>query len=393
MCVAMATSAAVAESRLEVTRSESQELIQTSRSVQMPSSVAVTVDSAGVAGKPTTLVSLRMKEAAPAEVFAELSRQMGVSFRPPMADFWKHYPLKKLSVDAQRQPGWLVALQVADACGLQYVPGPGNTVQISMRGWPVTPKPTSAFGPLVMQVDAVRHDKTVNLGAPEARRSPLQLVMSVYTDPSLKSYRFLGQPQVEQATDSEGASLAPEKVDASKVLAPEPGTISQQVVELVYPETPGKTIALVRGSVTMLVASQIQDWVIENPAAASGASRKLGKYTCTFTSLTRKDQGYELKLQVKGPANGGFRSPVQDLVVGEGSILPVDAAGNRWRISEVSGHYDAREMTAVGHFDYTITLAPEEAGKAGAITRLTWRLPQELSNVEVPFEFRDLPMP
>ena len=353
-------------------------------------SVALRVEGAADARGAVTLVSVHQKTAAPADVFANLGKQAGVRFVAWPDGLWDRHPVKQFTLDADRQPFWVVALQAADACGLSIrrtVGGDGQTtVELHTAKEGAIPLPMSGSGPLAIVAESIRQQ---GKGDPGDGHSGLLLGLRVYADPSLKNYRFIDVPTLDEATDDQGHSLIPPKGDKA-TLAPSAALVTLHEALLAYPAQPGKRIATVRGSMALLVASECEDFVID-PALKNAATRQIGKFTYAYQGLERKGQGYELMLGVKGPAEE-MSVAVRDLIVSPQSILPTDAAGNRYGIGTIAATFSAKNVTGVGNALYSVVLQAQKAD-AGDIATITWRLPRQISTQEIRFEFHDLPMP
>lgn len=360
-----------------------------SPALTLPPSVKLRVDGVAEA-RGATSVTVHHQAAPPADVFADMGKQAGVRFAPWPEGLWEQLGVKHLTLDADRQPFWTVALRAADACGLSVrraVAGDGqSSVELHAAKDGSLHRPVSGSGALTIVAGAVRREK----GADAAKSAGLVLGLSVYADPSLKNYRFMDVPTLDEAVDELGNSLIPAEPDKS-ALPPSAALLSLHEVPLAYPgpARAGAQIKTIRGSITLLVASESEDCVID-PAKAAQA-RQIGKFTYAYQGLKKDGQGYELMLAVKGPADE-MSVPVRDLMVSQQSIVPTDAAGNRYQIRSVATTFSSKNVTGVGNAVYAVRLQPEKAD-AGAISTITWRLPRQISTQEAHFEFHDLPLP
>lgn len=359
----------------------------------LPQSVAVSVASPTQPGANVTPVTIHQNLQPPAEVFAQLSKQGGISLVAWPEGLWDHMGVKTFTLNADRQPFWSVTLQAADACGLSIrrsVSGDSTrSVELHPARQSLAPTQISVAGPLVMVAESVSRQQKTDLARGQTQ-AQCTLDLRVYADPALKNYRFLAVPELDEATDDNGNSLVPAKPDTS-ILPPAAALVTLHQVPLALPADPGKRIQTLHGSLTLLLASQTEDFVID-PLAQNAQARQIGKYTYTWQGMTRKEDGYELTLHIKGPADE-MSVAVRDLIVSPQSILPVDASGNRYEISDIAATFSAKKITGVGNAIYSLTVKPARAAQTGPIRTITWRLPKEIANQEVQFEFHDLPMP
>jgi len=329
-----------------------------------------------------TTVTLRQDAAAPEQVFAEIGRQGGVSFIPWPGSAWARLT-KPLDVDSDRQPFWSITLAAADACGAKLEPASldenERRVLVSVRDAGDKPGQRQPAGPLLLQAETPYLSK--------AETGVLELPLTVFADPALRVYRF-AEPEIEEAVDDTGTSLLPPESLKRKLTTP-PGLITRNSLRMSAPGAGATKIARVRGSITLIVATQRSDWSID-PAQGS-VSRAIGKSTYTFVGVAPKEGGYELTLRIKAPAEIDLASPLRDLCVSPQSIECSDAAGHAYRMTQVAASYSTRQITGVGTSEYAIGLRSADANiTPGPITSVLWRLPTEVSNIEAPFEFKDI---
>lgn len=340
--------------------------------------IALMVGDVAYAADGSTEITLPTGGSSPAQVYNELARQSGVKF-----DVFPTWLFDKsdarISVQATDLKFWDAALLVGQKLGVDYdtisLSPLERTVRVSAAHAKPLPHAQFSSGPVVYTIEPSR----------DANATPGALDLVAYVDPAIRNFVFADEPDITQATDMRGNSLTRVNLPEHHITPPA-GMITRHPLNLFVAR---EGIASLRGGMTMIIASQITRWDIDKPASAARVARKLGKTTYSFESLARKGDEYELKLYIKGPANGGFKAGAQDLVVGEEALQLTDAAGKRWTMTQVAAHYDARELTAIGQYRYTIRLSPERG--AGEIVKLSWSIPGELSNLEVPFEFKDVP--
>ena len=328
------------------------------------------------AGMAQTTVSGEWKNTPIAEVFQDMGRQGGVEFAPWPVKLWEQHEPQKINAVLQTRGFWDGTLEVARSSKLRIVPVSlsGQDRRVRVIEEKSTPEPTWVSRPVI--------SGPMTLVLEAMPMGGLELV--AYADPGCRDFVFAGEVELTEATNRQGESLLQEH---KKQLPPAPAMITRHALPVKLGVGAGETDR-VRGSFTMLMASKVEEWKIANPIAAAKTTRQCGRYTYTFGSLVKKDGQYELQLSTKGPSNGGFKSQMQNLMVGEQALLAVDAAGGRWRITQIAGNYLAKEMTGLSYCDYTLKLAPENPANSGEIASLSWRLPLEVSNVNVPFDFQ-----
>src|SRR5207237_6920798 len=75
-----------------------------------------------------SLITLHMKGAKPAEVFAEISRQASAELRPSPVNLWESKSWPTFDIDIDRQPFWEV---IGDVCN-RFGVAPQNNMAMAM---------------------------------------------------------------------------------------------------------------------------------------------------------------------------------------------------------------------------------------------------------------------
>ncbi len=305
------------------------------------------------------------------EAFAELAKQGAVQFASAPAGE------KRLAMDFNETPFWEAAISLADQLGQSMQMATLSSIDRNVTFIGAGPSiARTTNGPLTIVLESA----IAREHAPGTR----ELAFRVYADPSLKFFSFFDPVELKEVRDATGKSLLMPR--DPEQLAPSPSLITTH--RAVIREPKGTLIAF-RGSFTVLVAENSENWPI--PVNASGVMKRLGKTTYTVKSIRPAAGGYELQAQIKGPADGGFKGGVVPMMLNDQALQMADSSGRRWRITGVEARYVGNAATGIGSYEATLKLQPTPG--AAAPSSLTWLIPTQVSTVEARFEFKGLKLP
>ena len=353
-------------------------------------------------------VTLRLKDAKPADAFSELSKQGSAEVRTFPDDLWQQGEWPAITLDLRRQPFWAAAQELADKTGvgfqawndgLRLVRGPGQ-----IGG------PSVVSGPFLVVATQVSRAQTIVLGKDggpaaggvaarpplvRARSNEFGVLLLVMPEPKLSVVRAATGVRLERAEDDRGNDLIPPVGAGGQSYAGGMGGAWSVFARLNYPAAnAGQRIVKLAGSATFVVQTKSEQIEIPTPLKLKDAFRLVGGSRVTFQEMTQSGDRFELKVTLTpdGNAAGGGGA--------DGMASLLQSVQTRLRILDAAGEpLDRRGMSSQGNGRETkITLhfaprgGPNAAGE-GDPTRLVWDVPTETKDVEVPFEFADLPMP
>ena len=348
-------------------------------------------------------VTLRLKDATPAAAFTELSRQGFTHLRPFPDDLWAQGNWPALSIELERQPFWAAAqaltaeagvgLQAWDG-GLRLVQGPGQ-----LTG------PSVVHGPFLVVATHVTRSQTIMLGNPDAppparpaivrgRNNEFGVHLLIVPEPKLSVVRAASAVRLVAALDDRGNNLAPPRGAGGHTSANGHGGVWNVYARLNYPDADaGTRIARLAGSATFAVQTRSEQIEIADPLNVNDAFRVLAGSRVTFHRMARRGDRYELTASLSpdgvGGGDGGGAGGTSMLFQSMQTRLRLlNAAGEPLERRGFNSQGNGREMRFTIHFS-------RGAGAAGpdAPAKLVWDVPTETEDVEVQFEFTDLPMP
>ncbi len=363
-----------------------------------------------------TLVTLRLKDATPEEIFDEISRQSGVRVQGLGSNFWEgsHYPA--MSVNCDRRPFWPVLRTLINRYGL-FVRGStayswglnlSSLKNDKLRG------PTQVTGPFMILANKAQRieNSSVEFGDPQPRNHTDEffVLINVFADPKLEILWLAGTPVIEEAVDDAGNALLTETTPPTILNDEGPFPGWELRINLTHPQRAGTHIAKLKGSLRFWIATMERSWEIQDVLNVAEGEHRFtlagAPETYVLESVEELFDGeqYHVKTQILPSPSGEFW-PWQDerllikhiyrwlgLMDGRGRFLAPVSSGTI--ISHVSGQKaDGTWVISKLQNGTEFSTRLPTGGIAGKPTRLKWKTFFGIKQVEVRFEFTNLPMP
>lgn len=357
-------------------------------------------------------LKLKLQGAAPSEIAAAVSRQIGVEVG--VSDRLKSIAGASLrfSIQADGQPLWKAIRE--------WNRGPG-TLKLArdhesrgqwklFEGTMIGGRAVQAgpFEVLATQVDASRY-RVLNFDTRFPQRptaDSLMLKLSLRADPKLQDAISALIVHIESAVDDTGRSLTA-GTDADTSWQPNdvepPRDDLRAVINFAAPAPKARSIRLLRGRLRVATVTKSVAWEIDPSATATAEKTWVegNEEICySFEGLTQAGSYWMARFQATRAANGPRRifkvaSPWGQSIVGSAeelmrSVRFVDAAGQSAPGLRGNGYstpgVEKTSFRVVTPFDFGAARG-EKPAKIVVDVPLEWR------EVQFPFEFRDLPLP
>ena len=350
-----------------------------------------------------TLVSLHTKGGSPRTAVESLAKQAGVRIGIWPDWVWKNMK-KTVTIDAEKQPFWVVMSDVCSQSGLhtQYIGGRDRneiTLASANNDDPATPPQRYRDGFLFVLRNAQRMHQ-IDYAATKGQSNTFVLMLQVLVDPKIPVLRGPYQLNVTEAVDDKGNSLLTgQAFDRENNVRASPwGTTWQWDLNTSLKDVPapGTKLKTLKAVASFVVASGLDVWEVDaNAAGPSSHAIPGGKYT--VESLTKQGDQYALKIAVDFKTKMFGRRPPDEAIYTDYNSLQsmiklVDADGKAYQMNGGGGG------GGMGHSTYEFNFTARETGEEGAAkpgpaTKLVWTIPKGTKNVDVPVEFNDLPIP
>lgn len=365
-----------------------------------PAALPVTMpEAAQLLGGPT-LVTLHLKDATTQAVLDALSKQSGVPLRLLFID--EAIPAPKYTIDIEKQPFWTALVEVCRQ--LQLVPQlagdrifqdllPGNPDDNLGAVIPVHPM-------ITLTAREMRHEHTFSLKADKGVFQTPQEVHAIYfngwalVDPKIRvAPNTTINVDITEAIDDKGQELPHEQGGASFVQSP---VLWDLQINLGGRGDAGKKLARLKGIIKAFVVAKSERWELNDLANAGPVTKTIktaqGNETYRLVDLAQDGKQYEVTLGITRPAQAA-PTPDEDVNIQQLRNARQDL-GSLTRLLDAQGRDIPYLSSKVEGEAVTLIFGRQEGeNAAGAPTRLVFDIPLEFRELQIPFEFKDVPLP
>ena len=336
-------------------------------------------------------ITLHLKDAPPAAVFAELSRQCFAPLATLPDNLWTEGGFPTITLDVEHQPFWTVAPQICRKLGVDFRPVP-NGMRIMRSGGMQADGVVKVEGAFLVTANQLSYSRTRSLIAGGGEQTQFGMSFTIYPEPKLVILRSSGEIQVDRAVDDHGNSLVLASDQRQRFFTQFGGSGGLNMyAALKYPKAnPGTRIEKLRGSTRFVLQTESQTIEFrDNLAGLSHSTRTISGMKVTFEEMKKNgDNWWLLRLRVDQP---NFAGPEwQELVQGAQSMLQIfDSEGN------ALDHHGMSTKAENGNVELSLDFARGNLPNGhvcGEPVRLTWLVTQRTREVLVPIEFDHLPM-
>lgn len=335
-----------------------------------------------------TRVTLHLNKVPVSTAFKELSAQSKYILEAKLDGAT---PEPQVTLDLVDQPYWTVLREICRQTGM------GNPrsdrIKLSLSPDPTfASRPAADLGPFlittsrVQQIEAMKFGGAVAADTKPIRQLSLQLV--TYVDPAVPLFRYCATPEIIEAVDEKGHSLAPPPpadFDPSRTI----DSLSwlSELPLAVLPDA-GQKLHL-RAILHTRIFTGIETWEINDPTNAAGVTRTFANDAkLTMQSLSSpRDNEYRLRLTVQ--ANKKTFPYFQPFVL-TGYLRLLDSQGRQWSPSYTSNPIDTKTDPP----EATITFPAGSSQKpVGPPAKLILQVPAAIKDLAIPFELKEVPLP
>lgn len=352
-------------------------------------------------------ITLKFTDASLKQVLDELSQQTGLMFRTLEMGRAKDKEEKPVTVDVQGKEFWPVLDELSRQMGVSFQPDhSGSGFQV----WPgrAMVNPEQGSGPQsktplgAMRVDSVGRSRTLRWSA-DGKAMPnesLSLSLGIRLDPRIRVLGASYQPKLDEAIDNVGYSLAParravpEGFDMHEGMGFSGGSGRQFNVSLRAPGPQTQRLTRLRGSVRLRVATRSETWEVdvdEDKPRTKTIQRDGAEISLSVGAWRRRGGVYEMELAMHQAERIPNAAPNNRRFWGFstfGNVRLLDAQNRELSRGGSSGNGSGTGL------EYRMSFSSRGGeDDAGQPAKLIWTLPTEWKDVEIPFEFSDIPLP
>jgi hypothetical protein len=323
-----------------------------------------------------SLITLHVKDALPADVFASLAKQAGAPLQTWPDKLWNEANWPKLTLDYDRRPFWEVIGELSKQLRVDYLTTEPQEIRISRdSGHP--PAGMCISGAFLVTAD------------PIVFRNGMNIEVSVYGEPKLVVTRAISF-KLERAEDDQGKPLLPQT--SRRMFGRRFRTGSRQLpMPFQRPPEEVSRIGRLKGTINVVVQTATDAWEVRDPATMSATTRLIDSVPVTLESFVPAragGEGYELLANLPAGFNSrGTQDEITELI--RKRMKVVDENGRALTLSMVDsrGTNEGAEITA----DFTPVSRPE-GGRVGPPAKILWDIPTETRQLVVPFDFKEIPI-
>ena len=363
----------------------------------------------------STLITLHVKNAPLRRVIEEIARQAKINLRSRPETMWQAIP-QKITLDIEWQPYWLAIRAVSVAAHL--------SLSLSRWGrepvWNLTQSddlhgPYVVKGPFLVVANGIeqQHTITTRFGTGERHEDLRDATLNVtgFADPKLSITGYSPFTEIDEVVDEHGHSL---KRNFSEEIANDGlhpfmlRSSSNQTffVSLHLLPSSGRRIARLRGRLHFLQLKRSETWEVPDILSARDVSRVItanGETRHYIVNDVREiGDEYQVRMEILPLPSRSVSSTSAEphflLSPGLGDepfFSLLDAKGNRLASSGFSSG------SGGGHLNLNVSFSRRSADggfgsgakTTGKPVKLVLGIPAEFTEITVPFEFTNLPLP
>jgi hypothetical protein len=332
-----------------------------------------------------TLLSLRLDKATPRQAIEALAQASGSKLQPFQANLWDRIENKQVTVSLDRRPFWEAMSAVCRQAGLW--PQLGSSTLLNTDGLRRGDCPSVVSGSFLVTAFLIQHTASVD-AADSATAHAIRVEMMLMAEPKLSQRLASGtRATIEEAVDEAGHSLLDNVRPArmAQVLGqPSPSRgIGWFQVFLSCPEKPGKRIAKLKGYASARI-EKVQTFEVADLSKPGQVISTPDGYKFQFKQIANEQGRSGVDLELTGQSGQSFQQLMQRFHTPSALVKVLDAKGN-----ELYGGGWGSAGATMGAYLPRVFFDPGNSKPAKVILNV----PMELSEMQVPFEFKDLPLP
>jgi hypothetical protein len=340
-----------------------------------------------------SVLTLKFKDAKPKEVFDEIAKQAHCEFATFPPDLWnqnKNPPA--ITLDLERVNFWTAFKDVCQKTGI-YPQQNGNDRRMTLQQSPGTNfwnGPSVVSGPFLIVANRIYRSNSVDLTNPgNAVQHDCNMALYAFSEPKIKVIQSSYYVQVEEAVDEKGNSLMSNDRFYTSMNSGQQWMWNLNA-HLNYPENAGKKITRFKGSMKFLIQTRSDTLDVPDILTVKNLTKTVARRRMLVKQCT-KQNGEQFELQMT-LYRDGLSQADWDAVQNPGySVHLFDKDGHMLMSNGWGTNGSDREM----NYNWTFSKnawGPQQ-GKIGDPHRLVWEIPVETREMNVTFEFKDLPLP
>ena len=346
-------------------------------------------DGARVGG---TRVTMSLKNATPKDAFAELGKLARYEFPTQPPNLWQQAANGTVTAEYDDVDFWTAFKDLCQKAGVYPQPyGGGARMTLQQGSNPQWAGPSTVSGPFLIVANRIQRTNSVEFTTPDNVQRECNLTLTAMSEPKVRVVQSSYAVDVKEAVDENGNSLVADAQSSYGMNSGQQWMWNLQA-RLAYPEkNAGQRVARFRGAVKFLVQLESETFEVTDVLTAKAVEKRIANRRIQFKQAKKQNENqYEVQVVLYRDGMpqaewGAMSSSAQGvkLLDKDGRAL----SSNGWGTSS-----DGQKLEFNWSFGRQQHFGAGE-GKPGEPYRLTWEIPTETREMEVPFEFKDLRLP
>ena len=353
-------------------------------------------ENASVGG---SIVTVKVKDAKPQDVFALIAKQARCEFPTYPPTLWQQNvrnfgggnPAAALiTMDLERVNFWTAFKEACQKSGV-YPQQIGNDRRMTLQQgvssyWN---GPSVVSGPFLIVANRVDHQRSIDFANPGNVQNNFTMALSAFSEPKVKVVQSSYNVAIAECVDDKGNSLAA----TDRVYD---GMSSGQQwmwnlsARLKYPaQNPGTKIAKFRGSVKFMVQTKSETLDVADVLTVKNKTVNVAGRRILIKEVKKNGEQYDVQMTIY--RDGMSQQDWNVLQYPGYSVRLLDKEGKSLNSQGWGGGGGGTEMNYNWNFSRNTWGGDQQ--KPGEPHRLVWEIPLETREMNVEFTFKDLPLP
>lgn len=351
-------------------------------------------------------ITLNLNGVTPAVAFEAIAAQARCSFGPQPPALFAVLATQTVSVNVKRESFWNTVLPLCRSSGVWLtvetglLAGFSPRVQLNESDPDTTRSPAFVSGAFLVLAESINRSHSVTLTRPDDVERDFSVNLRIYAEPKLKVLGGEYNATVTSAVDENGRSMTPPRLAETSVdqaLSDAANWPWNASLSLTEPQTVGKRIAMLKGSVKFLVQSVSERAELRD--VMHGKDRRVDVAGARFTlePIVTGEGADQYVVQVR--VEQRQMSAARWAHMTSGNVARwyslVDARGNSLTPNDQSSEQVEHSETKQVHKVTFGTRNPHlpDGKVTGEPAVLQLEILTETRMLDVPFEFLNLPIP
>ncbi|HMO25432.1 MAG TPA: hypothetical protein PKB10_04115 [Tepidisphaeraceae bacterium] len=336
-----------------------------------------------------SLITMKFTDAPAKDAFEELFRQAGATLRVEPEGHLDREQIGKVTIDVERRPFWQVIAELSRQTNMDLQSGGQAGLVLRPGGARAADQPIVYSGPVMIRAESATRTNTIQFSQAGVASKSFIVQFIALLEPKLSG----GAPnatsvKIESMLDASGQPVE-NNPQASNIWGGHGGQVSF-MIRLPTDKDLGGKLSLVRGVLSVPVTTKFETLEIDKLEDIDNTTHALGPLRVEIKSLAKEnDRTHKLTITVhRDTATDDIWRQVNHQMFGQIRLL--DANDNEYNTGGWGSSGDGSKLEGNVTFNRMNRRGGAEPGEPA---KLRWRVGVEGHTIDVPFEFKALPMP